>query len=342
ATNENNLTSSAATTTATPLGAPGQIDDLGAESGDKQVDLTWTQPDLNGSGDITSYTVTVRDPSGTVVQTIVIGDDEPLATSTTVIGLTNGVTYTFEVTATNENNLTSSAATTTATPLGAPLQVTGLQATPGDRQASLSWNEADENNSGDISYYTITITGSDGVPVDPVQVTAPADETIITGLTSGVEYEFTITATNEHGLTSIPSTPATATPFGPPNAVTGLGATPGDKQIDLEWTEPVPNAGGAIASYTITVTDPNGNVVQTITINAPADEANIDGLNNGVEYTFTITATNVNGVTGDAATITAIPATVPLPPVLDTADRGDQSVALSWTPQFDQGSAITQ
>jgi hypothetical protein len=64
-----------------------------AAAGNAQASVHWTAPVNNGGSPILSYTVT-SDPAGGTASTLG-------ATSTTVLGLTNGVAYTFTVVATN-------------------------------------------------------------------------------------------------------------------------------------------------------------------------------------------------------------------------------------------------
>ena len=76
--------------------AVGRVGDRGNAS----ATVGWTAPANNGSA-ITSYTVTPF--IGAVAQAPTTVSGGPPATSTTVTGLTNGTTYTFKVTATNES-----------------------------------------------------------------------------------------------------------------------------------------------------------------------------------------------------------------------------------------------
>ena len=112
--------SAAATATATPQAAaavPGTPRSFTATPGDTQVTLNWSAPTSDGGSPITKYQVS--DDSGTSWTDVTSG------TSYTFSGLTNGQSYTFEVCAVNGVG-NSAAATTVATPVVAPVPVTGV------------------------------------------------------------------------------------------------------------------------------------------------------------------------------------------------------------------------
>ena len=68
----------------------------------------------------------------------------------------------------------------------------------------------------------------------------------MSGLTNGIAYTFTVTATNIGG-TSAPSDPSNAvTPFGLPGAPTAVSATAGDGQARVQFTAPASNGGTPI------------------------------------------------------------------------------------------------
>jgi len=72
--------------TAIPLGAPDQMNPPGLTFGDHQVALTWSAPGLNGSGDITTYTIYYT-PAGGSQQSKVVNIDPqnpPASLGTTI------------------------------------------------------------------------------------------------------------------------------------------------------------------------------------------------------------------------------------------------------------------
>jgi Domain of unknown function (DUF4082)/Fibronectin type III domain/Bacterial Ig domain len=80
-----------------PAGPPGQAGNVSATAGYASAGLSWTAPTTGGP--VTTYTITPY--IGSVAQPTRTVTGSPAPASTTVTGLTNGVTYTFTVTAAN-------------------------------------------------------------------------------------------------------------------------------------------------------------------------------------------------------------------------------------------------
>ena len=109
---------------------------MSATAGDTQATVSFTAPSDNGSA-ITGYTVTATDTTTPANggQTAT-GSGSPI----TVTGLTNGDSYTFTVTATNGNGSGSGfGASNAVTPSGLPGAPSGVSATAGDTQATVSF-----------------------------------------------------------------------------------------------------------------------------------------------------------------------------------------------------------
>lgn len=85
-------------TVGSPAGAaaePGPVTAVGVTVGDGQATVSFNAPDYDGGAAITTYTVTATPPKGPSI--VVTGGSSPIA----VPGLSDGVTYSFAVTATN-------------------------------------------------------------------------------------------------------------------------------------------------------------------------------------------------------------------------------------------------
>jgi hypothetical protein len=188
-----------------------------------------------------------------------------------------------------------------------PQAPTGVSGIGYNQSAQVSWSAPP----GTVTGYTVT---SD--PGGFTCATTGATSCLVTGLTNGQPYTFTVTATNEGGTgpPSNPSDPVTPAAVPDAPAVTAIGY---DGRIDVNWAEPNDN-GSPITGYHVGV-DPGGSSCST------ADLAcSFSGLTNGVTYTVTVYATNAKG-NGVSATTTAMPRLgngyVPLTPtrILDTS-----------------------
>ena len=81
-----------------------------------------------------------------------------------------------------------------------------------------------------------------------------------------------------------------------PSAPSGVSGVAGNTQVEVSWTAPTSDGGSAITGYTVT-SSPDGATCST----AGELSCTVPGLTNGTPYTFTVTATNVAGVSPSSA-----------------------------------------
>lgn len=190
-----------ATATLTPAGPPSAPSDVRATAGNASAVVSWTAAQGNRAP-ITGYTVTA-DPGGA-------GCATTGAPSCTVTGLTNGTAYTFTATATNSVGAgPASAASDPVTPAGSPFAPSAVHATAGDASAAVSWTAA-EGNGAPVTGYTVT-AGPGGASC----TTTGATGCVVTGLTNGTAYTFTVTATNRVGAGPASAASNPVTPMSP-------------------------------------------------------------------------------------------------------------------------------
>jgi len=243
--------------------------------------VSWNSPVSNGGLALTSYTVTVSPGGASVVCAV---------THATINGLTNGVSYTFSVVATNPIGDSASAVSAPVTPdssLIVPAMPRGVTAIAGNTSATVSWTAPVPNGSVPITGYIVTSTpGGITTTVGPGSLTAT-----VSGLTNGTAYTFTVVATDSVGNSLGSSSVSPITPFSPvtvPGAPIGVSATAGNASALVSWSAPF-DGGASITGYTIT-SNPGG-----ITTTTTSLSATISGLTNGTAYTFTVVATNSVG-----------------------------------------------
>ena len=232
-------------------------------------------------------------------------------------------------------------ATTPAPPpvLTAPRAPTGVAASAGDQQAVVFWNAPASDGGSPITGYTVTAIGAGGA-LTPITVAASAVNTIVTGLTNGVSYSFSVTASNSVGTSAVATTSTAVTPAGAPSAPTSVSAMSGDQQATLLWSPPGSDGGSAITSYTVTPSGPGG-ALTPIVVSGATTIAVIPGLTNGTAYTFTVTAANDAAGSAAANSGSVTPAGIPTTPNSVTATGGDQQATVSWTASSSNGSPVT-
>jgi len=252
----------------------------------------------NASTNATSYTISRATVSGgpyTVVASNVVG------TAYNNYSLNYSTTYYYVVSAVNANGQSAnSAQASVTTPVPPPAAPTGLSATAGNNEVSLSWNAS--TNATSYFVNRATVSGGPYTAVGIVFTTTHTD----TPLTNGTTYYYVVKANNASGL-SPNSSQVSATPSAPagaPPAPTGLTATAGNGRVVLSW-----NASTGATSYI--VKRANGSDVSYTTIASSVTNTTYtdtdDPLRTGYPY-YVVRAVNANGQSGNSAWVRATPA----------------------------------
>lgn len=176
-------------------------------TGDGSATLSWSQPLDSPTGPITGYTVFYREAGlGSWTEVAV---PSPAITGFTVAGLTNGVTYEFEVAAVKQGGVGPRSNLVEATPYGA-VQPPQPVATPGVYQVELNWAVPAAGGyaiSGYGVYYRLT-----GAATWTYFGETTDTSVNVTGLQPGTDYEFGLkTKTTAGQLSSQLGTTAAST-----------------------------------------------------------------------------------------------------------------------------------
>ncbi|HEV7307776.1 beta strand repeat-containing protein, partial [Ensifer sp.] len=264
--------------------------------------VAFVAPASSGGASITTYTAT-SNPGGFTGTS---------ATSpVTVSGLTNGVSYTFTVTATN-------------------VAGTGLASSPSNAVTPRAAQTITFANPGPMSFGTtptLTASSSAGLPVAFTSSTA-AVCTITPGgaLTFHSVGNCTIAVDQGGDGTYLPA-PTVSETFivnaVVPGAPTMGTAIAGDGEVSVNFTAPVSAGGASITGYTVT-SNPGGFVGT-----GSSSPVTVPGLTNGTSYTFTVTATNAAGTGPASSASNAV--TPKAPQTITFANPGPQDYATPVT-----------
>ncbi|MFC7485549.1 fibronectin type III domain-containing protein [Knoellia pratensis] len=125
----------------------------------------------------------------------------------------------------------------------------------------------------------------------------------------------------------------------PPTTVAAQADRDAGGRARVSWSAPAYDGGAPIRTYTAKWTGGS-----TGTRDCTASPCTIDGLTNGKDYFFTVTATNIVGEGDPGGPSTAArPDTKPGPVNgVTMVSRGDGSLTINWTPPENKGSAVSK
>ncbi len=245
---------------------------------DRQITLTWVAATSTGSP-VDGYHL-----SGPV------SADLAVVTSTTVTVPDDGTPYPFTLVAHNKAG-DSVAATTTGYAYGPPTPPASVTVSAGaDPQiADVSWPAGDPHDAGDLTY---TLTDQNGTVL-------ASDQGLLSQavpVTYGQTYTFSVTVTNDHGLSAGPVTSASYSPVGDPGEWSAAPVITDEGDGTLSFSATVPPTNGGVGTLKATA---RGRDTGDHTRDLPAVGAaggpitdEITGLNNGEPYILTLTVCN--------------------------------------------------
>ena len=275
-----------------PPGAPTAVS--ASVSGVGAVILNCTAPADQGSG-IAFYRAT-SSPGG------IIGDG---LCPYTVSGLTVGVTYTFTLVPVGPfwvgATSAPSNAVTAATVPGAPTAVTATSTS--DSLVALNFTPPASDGGSPVTFYQVVTSPP---TVGPLFFAAQPGPFIVSGLTKGTAYTFTMIARNLAGDGLPSSASNSVTPVTPP--VTDVRAMGGDGRVVVSFVRPLVTPASPVTSYVATASP--GGITGTLTSASAA--IHVNGLTDGTAYTFTVTANHVDGSSETSAPSNSVtPAKLP-------------------------------
>ena len=336
--------SPASTVTATPMAVPAAPAGLTATAGDGEVTLSWTDP---GNDTITRHEYRYQEGTnvdGDYTDIPDSGADQGNESGYSFTGLDNGVTYTFGVRAVNAAH---EGPESTVSVVMVPAVLTGLVATAGGSEVTLSWtdpvngtiNGYGVSSDGGATYTTVTLAS--GI------LDASAPGTIaytVANLNNGQTYNFAVRAVNGSGFG--PESTATATPLIPPAVPANFTAVQtGVGEVTLEWDEP--SSDQLVSGYQYTLDDPNDDptwsAVSVVSEVLGSNPARLSGIITGLaagNNAFAVRAVNNAGPSDASDSVSVTVEAQALAPSNFSVDTGEGVVRLEWDASTD--STITR
>ena len=308
-----------ATTGTVPPDTPSGL--MAAATSSSQINLSWTDVATETGFKIERKTGV----GGTYSQIATVGGGVVTYSNT---GLTANTTYYYRIRATNAGGDSPYSTEANATTLDvAPAAPSGLSATSASTtQINLSWTDNATNETG---FKIERKTGSGGTYAQIATTGADVTTYNDPGLTEGTTYFYRVRATNAIGDSAYSGEASATTGTTPPDAPSGLTATPiSSSQINLSWTDVANETGYKIERKT----GAGGTYSQVATVGAGVITYSNTGLTVNTTYYYRVRATNAGGDSpysneANTTTLDAIPAA---PSGLAATAVSTSQINLSW------------
>jgi len=262
---------------------------------------------LNNQGYNIPYSVTTS---------VVAGD-----TIDFVVGYGNGYYWN------DSTGLAANLSFTSYPPPLAPPNAPVLSATPGNAQATLSWNPVNGVATYKL-YRSTTLGGGYSLVIDNLTGTSYTDTGFTnggTGLTNGTTYYYFIKAFSSAGVGGEINPGVSVTPVAPPSAPV-LTAAPGNASATLSW-----NTVSGATGYKLFRSTTSGTYSATPLATLGGVTSYSDsGLTNGTTYYYVLKATGAGGDSPASSEVSAAPLAAPSAPASLSATPGNAQIALSW------------
>ena len=330
-----------------PTEVPGAPTAVSTTVGNGQIGVSWTAPADNtfnpayptSSFAVQGYDATTGSPvSGATCATS--------ATSCVVSGLTNGTSYVFTVSAKNAIGIGPAGVANAVTPTNVPdvqPQLGSPAIVPGDGQATVNVSAVLADTLS-TSFVVVASPGSQSCTV--ARVGTNLASCVVTGLTNGQTYSFTVSPVDGAGigaLSSITSDPVTLGKTAP-GAVQSITTQPGNQVIAVAISPPASDGGSPVTQYSV---DTGQGAQGSCGIVAPKTTCIITGVPNGTAQQVFVTAINAIGngpriAASSTVTPQASLSTVPDVPTAVTAVPTSGTPQVSWlAPALTGGAALT-
>jgi fibronectin type 3 domain-containing protein len=297
-----------------------------------EIQLSWQPPSETGASPVDGYKVYRANATNDPYELVATLSDMAIFTDS---GLPTGATRFYKINATNANGEGLQSASASASTFDVPGAPTGLSASRGDGQVTLTWTAPTNDGGAPLTGYALYRGTSSGTTSFLANLGTGTSHTD-TGLTNGATYYYQVAAKNLAGE-GPHSNEANATPAALPGAPPALTATRGNAQVSLAWDVPA-NGGSAILNYTLYRGTTSGSETFHKLLGNVTSHTDT-GLTNGVTYHYKVSANNTAGEGPQSNEASATPGTVPSAPLSLAVARGPAvgELQLDWQAPTNNG-----
>ena len=293
------------------------------------IDIAFSVPYNNGNA-ISRYEYILNNTTIGILNTSVVN----LQNTARISGLINGTTYLVGVRAVNARGSSGWTSTQSVIPFGVPFSP-DINTVPGDSSVDIYYTTPNSNGNT-ITRYEYSLYGG-SAPINTIEL-ASNNHYTVSGLTNGITYNVVVRAVNARGAGDW-STPAPVIPYTNPNApIVRLESLSGAFRIYFDTPY---NGGVPISYYQYSL---NGGDSFTQFVGTDSNNSFIVSGVDGTSYSVSVRTFNTNNrFSGWSAPATIVPFSVPLSPILRTAEAGIGAIPITFSAStYNGGNTISR
>jgi len=309
----------------TPANVPGAPSNLSATVNGTSVELSWEEPDDNGSA-ILHYNV-YRGTTGGLIK---VGESN--STAYIDAGLNGDTTYRYQVSAVNaigEGAMSGEVQATVMVPPGPPVDV---ELTLCEWGVCVEWGAPLSDGGSPVLMYNVYR----GLSASVLSMIGNGSALSFndTEATAGNTYYYAVTAVNAIGegeRSSVENITYITVP-GIPEDLTAEVTADG---ILLSWSAPDSDGGATVTGFCVYYGEGPGPLDSNVSVTSM--EHLFEGLQSGTTYYFRVVAINGLGMGGSTEIVNATFVTRPAAPSNVSGEEADGGISLSWSAPSDDG-----
>lgn len=318
-----------------PQCEPSPPEDVKVSEGNEYLIITWGSPSFLGGLELQGFRLYRSVGGGGSPLMIELSFEEMLYKDRNV---TNGVTYTYWLTAVNSYGSSPGTENISGTPASVPGRPLDVMATFVDGEVVLVWKGPSSDGGAPVLEYVVYRKTS-GQEFEQVGNVASSSLTYTDSeLEGGTTYTYVVKANNRMGSSPF-SEDAPVLALGPPGPPSGVMYVPGDGYVEMTWSPPASDGGSDVIGYIIYRTDIDHQDIEKVAETGSVSYYKDVTVVNGGSYVYAVVSLNDIGESLQVWSEAVGPVGVPGTPgdLVITADGS--VVSMTWSAPADDGGS---